>query len=467
MFKGKKIAFLKLVPIILISFILFRLVNNIEHLTAWIKNFITYLSGIANYLICGFCIAFFLNSPMNFFMNKLRFKKVFALVLVYVILLSSLSLLFMTLIPMIIGSVSELFLYLPEYFTNFNAMVVENISRLDQEWLYPVKDQVMNSIMTYEETTMSFVATTLNNISLTSVIAALTGTTNAVFIVMFGFVLSIYMLWDKDGLILGMKKIISGLFNEDLEQRIISFGALANKVFSDFIIGKALDSVLILIICLICTTILNLQYALIISLIVGITNMIPYFGPMIGWFPCVILSLFVSPLQALTTGIFIIILQQFDGWFLGPKILSNQIGLSPILVIAGITIGGNIGGFVGMFLGVPIIALLKIIFYNNWIERRLKRKRDAAPDSANSLGGNYRYTYGYSYSDSYGDNIDDDSYDESTVSISQETPANSSGGDYNYSYIDSYGDSISEDYFINDFDTSTGETPDDNPDCGL
>ena len=377
MFKDKRIAYLYLVPLILISFILFRLVNNLENIFGWVKNFIAYLSGIANYIICGFCIAYILNSPMNFFMKKLKLKKRVALILVYVILLGVVTLLFVALIPMIVNSMTELFYNLPVYYDNMNRAYWAFISEIDEEWLLSVQQQAIGILPLFQDTINQFISSILNTISFSSITSALTGTTGVLLTALFGFVLSIYMLWDKEKLLASIKKVISGIFNEKAEQKILNFGSLANRVFSSFIIGKALDSAIMLVLCFICTSALNIHYALIISIIVGITNMIPYFGPLIGIIICALLSLFVSPFQALEVVILLFILQQFDGLILGPKILSNQVGMSPILIITGITIGGNLGGLIGMFLGVPIIAIIKIILYDEWIERRIQKKKQA------------------------------------------------------------------------------------------
>ena len=128
------------------------------------------------------------------------------------------------------------------------------------------------------------------------------------------------------------------------------------------------------IICFIATSLLDLEYAVLISVIVGITNMIPYFGPFIGAVPGVVLYLCIKPLDAVVFVIMIFILQQFDGWVLGPKILGDSTGLSPLWVIFGITVGGAYGGVIGMFLGVPVVAVAAYLL-NQAVSGVLKKKR--------------------------------------------------------------------------------------------
>ena len=119
---------------------------------------------------------------------------------------------------------------------------------------------------------------------------------------------------------------------------------------------------------------LGIHFAPLISLVLAITNMIPYIGPWIGSVPCVTLLLLYSPIQAVILLAFILVMQILDNVFIGPKITSDRVGISPLLVIAGIAIGGTFGGFIGMFIGVPVVAVVKLVFYDSFVERRLKEK---------------------------------------------------------------------------------------------
>lgn len=176
----------------------------------------------------------------------------------------------------------------------------------------------------------------------------------------FGVIVSIYLLKDKESFISNTKKIIYSLFNKNHAESIIAFGSHANIVFNKFILGKALDSLIIGVLCFLGLYLLKIPYASLISLIVGITNMIPYFGPFIGAIPAILITLITS--TSLTSAIFvailILILQQFDGWILGPKILGDSVGVGPFAIIVAILIGGKLFGVLGMFLSVPVVALL-------------------------------------------------------------------------------------------------------------
>ncbi|OYP27662.1 hypothetical protein CG709_07160, partial [Lachnotalea glycerini] len=133
---------------------------------------------------------------------------------------------------------------------------------------------------------------------------------------------------------------------------------LTNDMFSGFISGKLLDSFLIGILCFIGTKLLNTPYPVLVSVIIGVTNVIPFFGPYLGAIPCGILILFVDPLQFFYFIVFIIILQTFDGNILGPKILGHSTGLSSFWIIVAILLGGGLFGILGMFIGVPVFAVI-------------------------------------------------------------------------------------------------------------
>ena len=146
-----------------------------------------------------------------------------------------------------------------------------------------------------------------------------------------------------------------------------------NRIFNGFLYGKTIDSLIIGILSLLVMSILGLPYGLLLSLIVGITNMIPYFGPFVGAIPGVIIYLVIEPKYAIIYVVMIFILQQFDGLYLGPKILGDLTGIKPLWVIFGITVGGAYFGVLGMFLGVPTVAALMHIL-EVMIQKKLKDK---------------------------------------------------------------------------------------------
>ena len=183
-------------------------------------------------------------------------------------------------------------------------------------------------------------------------------------------VTSVYMTVDKKIIVMFLKKIVLAVFSEKISYSILRKCKDCHKIFSSFIIGKSIDSLIIGILCFILMTILRLPYAVLISVIVGITNMIPYFGAVPGTF----ILFIVSPMKSLIFVIMVFLLQQFDGFILGPKILGDSTGVRPLLILFSITVGGAYFGPLGMFLGVPFFACVQYLI-ENWVDYRLYRKK--------------------------------------------------------------------------------------------
>ena len=173
-----------------------------------------------------------------------------------------------------------------------------------------------------------------------------------------GAIVSLYLMADKEGFIAKAKMLTYAIFNTQHANFIIHSMRFTNRTFIGFFSGKILDSAIIGVLCYIGMNFLNMPYILLISVIIGVTNVIPFFGPYLGAIPSIFLILLVDPLQAIYFAIFILVLQQFDGNILGPKILGDSTGLSSFLVIVAILIGGGIFGIPGMIIGVPVFAVL-------------------------------------------------------------------------------------------------------------
>ena len=171
-------------------------------------------------------------------------------------------------------------------------------------------------------------------------------------------IVSVYLLARKDIFAAQSKKIVYSLFRTDIADLLVEETRNAYKIMSGFINGKLLDSLIIGIICLICCNIFKFPYPALIAVIIGVTNIIPFFGPFIGAIPCGLLIFLVNPLQAVYFAIFILALQQFDGNILGPKILGDSTGLASFWVLFSILLFGGLFGFAGMVLGVPVFAMI-------------------------------------------------------------------------------------------------------------
>ena len=188
-----------------------------------------------------------------------------------------------------------------------------------------------------------------------------------------GIIVSIYLMTMKEKSLARCCKAVYALFDEKKANAVIHGTRQVDCIFSGFVRGKLLDSLIIGALCFVGCSILKMPYTPLVSVVVGVTNIIPFFGPFLGAIPSAFLILLVSPKQCLIFVIFIVVLQQFDGNILGPKILGDATGISSFWVIVAILVGGGFGGVLGMFLGVPIFACLQVLV--RWLlNTRLKKK---------------------------------------------------------------------------------------------
>lgn len=204
--------------------------------------------------------------------------------------------------------------------------------------------------------------------------------------IVIGLVFSIYILASKERFMAQSKKIIYALFKKSGAERIITTAGMCHQKFIGAILGKILDSALVGVICFVGMTVIGLPYTLLISVIVGITNVIPFFGPYLGAIPSTILILFVDPWQALYFVIFILILQQIDCNILDPRIVGGSIGLSAFWVLFACVVFGSIFGIAGLLLGVPFFACVYMIA-KEFIESRLSKKGLSSDTEAYSCEG--------------------------------------------------------------------------------
>lgn len=189
---------------------------------------------------------------------------------------------------------------------------------------------------------------------------------------MVAVVISVYITIDLNNLKRNLIRFLTAYVKREKTTKIINVMKECNSIFHLFIIGKTIDSIIIGILTFIVLKIFGIEYAVLLSLVVGITNMIPYVGPLIGGFIGAIILLVVSFNQAIIYSVIILFIQQLDGHIIGPKILSGKIGIGPLWIILSVMIGGIIGGVIGMFLGPPIIATIAHML-NKDIENRINK----------------------------------------------------------------------------------------------
>ena len=287
-----------------------------------------------------------------------------------------------SIVPEILGTIKGLFSNITSYLNNLQKFLNSKISNTlennpkIEEFLNTefnsIQDYIISAVNQYQPKLDSIVAEDGLIASLTngawSLINGLKNFTLGIFV-------SIYLLYSKDTLIAQCKKIVYSIFSEKKRRHIFSVASRANSTFINFISGKALDSLIIGILCFFGMLILGFRnYAVLISVVVGVTNMIPFFGPIIGAVPTGLLILLTTPDKTLIFILFIFLLQQFDGNILGPKILGNSLGLSSFWIMFAIFVGGGLFGFVGMVAFVPLFAVFYSIV-SEIVAYKLHKKR--------------------------------------------------------------------------------------------
>jgi len=228
-----------------------------------------------------------------------------------------------------------------------NDVALQNlINRSADTILVNFEDWIQNSVMPNIQTYVAEVTTQVWNM----VIAAKN--------LLIGLVACVYLLYNMDHLAYQGKLILLGVFGKEWSMKIRNELYIVDQMFTGFIVGKLIDSLIIGVICMIVMSLLDWPFVMLISTIVGVFNIIPFFGPFIGAVPSAFLMLMVSPRHMIYFLIFILILQQFDGNILGPKILGNRTGISGLWILFSITLFGGLFGLVGMVIGVPLFAVI-------------------------------------------------------------------------------------------------------------
>ena len=365
-----------LVMLIASAFI-FKAVIDINQTKAWLGQIASVLSPF----IFGALLAYVLNPMVHVFFRwidwlvkklKLRLPHtvhvVLSILITYVIVLGFVVLVLTYVMPELMGNVPDFIKFVQEAYADLLTLLTELQDRFPELDISAVQKSLNDVVPDLISTMQNFAANMVPAIYSVSM-----WITNWIVNLLLTIIVSIYMLYDKKRLMRACWKIIYAFLPNKHIPACHTILAECNRLFSSFVVGKFIDSAIIGALCFILMTLLQLPYALFISVIVGITNMIPYFGPFIGAIPGILILLFVRPVSALIFAFMILCLQQFDGLILGPKILGDSTGMKPLWIIFAITVGGSMFGVIGMFLGVPVVAILNYLM-DLYLEYRLKKK---------------------------------------------------------------------------------------------
>ena len=299
-----------------------------------------------------------------------RFGRVLSVLLSIIVLLAVLTALVYMILPQIYSSIETIITNSPVYLENLNNwfdkvltdfpalqdFVDKQLGEVNDNFTSWLTDKVLPQVGSFVTNLTSGVYTVFRT----------------VYNLVIGIIVSVYLLSDLEHFGAAFKRLLYSLFSIETAEKLLDGIRFTDRTFMGFINGKLLDSAIVGLICYIFCAVVQMPYALLVSVIVGITNIIPFFGPLIGAIPSAFIILMVNPFQCLIFIVFVIILQQIDGNFIGPKILGSSVGISGFWVMFSIILGAGLFGFWGMLLGVPVFVVIYTVI-NNAVERRLRR----------------------------------------------------------------------------------------------
>ena len=358
-----------------------------------LQNFFAKLFSILAPVLYGFAMAYLLSPVVNFIerllkrcdkgggaaRRKLRMSdgllRAVSILLTWAFVLLLIYLLMVMLIPQLVESVKMLIANAENYYNQIYEWV-DGFLKQDSEASVGAKetfDRYYDSAVTaLKEQVLPWAQSLLANLT-GGIWSGIWSVVSFFYNLIIGVIVSVYMLAMKEKSAARCCKMLYGIFKEESAAWIIRATRKVDAVFSGFVRGKLLDSLIIGVLCLIGCSILGVPYTPLVSVIVGVTNVIPFFGPFLGAIPSAFLILLVSPLKCLYFVIFIILLQQLDGNVIGPKIIGGATGISSFWVVVAILIGGGFGSVLGMFLGVPVCACLQMLV-KHIIDGRLRKR---------------------------------------------------------------------------------------------
>ncbi|PKM64654.1 MAG: AI-2E family transporter [Firmicutes bacterium HGW-Firmicutes-20] len=345
-------------------------IQNLPGILAFIQSMVDLLLPF----IVGFAIAFLITPLMFMIESRLlknsklsvRSKRKLSAVMAFLSALTIFGVFIAAIVPQVLSSIAQLSNLLPDYVASAQQFLTQWFLGLNlrEEVLVLLIDTGNELLKNLAQITRDIIPVILNfSWTFVSVLVR----------IVIGFIVSIYILFDRERFALQFKKLTYAIFSKNQAERLFEISKLTAKMFNSFIIGKTIDSIIVGIICYIVMILFGWPYPVLISLIIGVTNMIPVFGPFIGAIPALFLLFIVDPSAALWFMLFIIILQQIDGNIIGPLILQDSMGLPSLWIMFAIILGGGFFGLIGMFLGVPIFAVVYVIV-KEIVNQRLKDK---------------------------------------------------------------------------------------------
>ncbi len=352
-----------------ISFYLF--VSEVGSIKIQINKYLAVFQPIFTGLIMAYLFNFILDFYEDLIRKKMKIKsekflRLVGMILTYLTVTLALVLFLKFILPQLINSIGGLVNNIPSYLRSLEKSInkfneslnlpEEYLSILMAKW-----NEFINKTVGFATELLPKIGNTVKNVLA------------SIWNIILGLIISIYLLADKENFKATSKKLLSSIFSEKNKAIILNLLNRADSIFGRFLSGKILDSLIIGILTFVILKVVKMPYSLLVSFIVGLTNIIPFFGPFIGAIPCFFIILFESPVKAFSFLLIILIIQQIDGNIIGPKILGDSLGISAFWILFSLLVAGKLLGFVGLVIGVPLFVFIYSII-KDLVDYRLKKK---------------------------------------------------------------------------------------------
>ena len=352
MFFNKYIKYRDILVIVLIALVGYKLIDNYQMFLNLISTTISVISPFIYAMVFAYCI----NPIMNLFERRIKMRRGLSIFSTYLLIGGAIVIGSLYIVPSIVDSIISITSEIPGYMETVQGWINEALK--NQNFYELINSTGLLDNISVISGNMSSIIIGILNGSVSSIVSI---TTNVVKIG-FGFLISIYILLDKERFITEVKTITYMIFKEERGTKIIGLVRTYHEMIGKYIGTKAIDSAIIGVLAFFGLMVIGAPYTPLLAIVVGVTNMIPYFGPFVGEVVGAAVGLFVSPAMAVTIFIFLLALQQFDAWYLDPKLIGDKVGVKPFYIILAVTIGGGFFGPIGMLLASPTMATINIYY---------------------------------------------------------------------------------------------------------
>ncbi|MBE7014556.1 MAG: AI-2E family transporter [Ruminococcaceae bacterium] len=360
-------------PIIIVSYaiVLYFIVNNLTTFSGYVSSFFKVIAP----LIIGGILAFIINLFLRFYEKKVfvnikekwkKLRRPVCVILSYLTFFLILFIIVKFISPRLEESIKTLTSSIPAYVNS----VSEFFYGLTLE--HKITEELWNKVIENFDLIITNTTQFLNT-ALPKIFSVTKTVTSSVFDVFIGFVFSVYMLLSKEKLVRILKKILRAHTKENFSTGVIDVFRRANKIFRSFVGGQLSEAVILGILCYIGMSIFKMPYAPLISVIIGISSIVPVIGAIVGTIPCALLILLENPMMAIWFVVFIVVLQQFEGNIIYPRVVGSAIGISGFWVLLAVTLGGGLFGIFGILLGVPLMAVIYTV-YGEYVNKKVDEK---------------------------------------------------------------------------------------------